>query len=147
MGSSVVQLDCLALTKQRRYCSSTYLVGALGLPVGLRVERGRQLGLGAGQLEQSTPEPRGKLRAAVRHNVVGEAVQLDDVVEHERGRRAGRLGLGARDEVRHLGEAAHDHEHGADAADVRQVGDKVGGQGPQGRSGTGMGWRRPKGRC
>jgi hypothetical protein len=61
------------------------LVDTLGLTVGLRMERGRQVGLDVEEGQEATPEAGCEHFVSVGHDVCGEAVNAVDVLEEEAG--------------------------------------------------------------
>ena len=81
------------------------LVDALGLAVGLRVERRRHVGLYIEEGKEMAPEVGREQLIAVGHNVGGKAVEAMHILEEELG-NVGSVGCGlGRGEMGHFGEA------------------------------------------
>ena len=81
------------------------LVDALGLAVGLWVERRGHVGLDVEESEEVSPEAGGEDLVAVGHDVSWEAVETVDILEEESSNGWGIGGGLGGGEVSHLGEA------------------------------------------
>jgi len=75
------------------------------------VERGGHGNFGPEQLEQAYPKRRGELGTAIRHNVIWEPVQPENVPHEELASLLRRYGLVAGDEVSHLCQAVNNDKN------------------------------------
>lgn len=83
------------------------MVEALGLAVGLWVVAGGQASRASNESAELLPEPQHKLRPPVSHNVTGESMYPEDMVNHNFGKFLGKWQFRKGNELCHLGESVH----------------------------------------
>jgi len=84
----------------------------------MRPECRAEMELHAGKGEELHPQSASEDRVSVAHNGARKPVESDDVVEESLGDGEGRVRVAQGNEVDHLGETIHHHDHDRLAADL-----------------------------